>query len=1274
MTSRRRWLARAGCPPHALRRLWPRLLRPWSTLQRARFLAPAGPPEPSSRARLSDPPRDLGRGRYRVAARAALVSAGRVAVCAATLLALAAATLLYLPASSPAAAQSAGFSTPNLNPGDDVTFHGSGWGHGVGISHQSLPARAAAGQTAGDILHFYYPGTVLTGGWQLNDLRVSLSAATRSRFRPRGPFELVLDGAAVYSSSSTALFSVERARDGWAVKASGGVSLCGAPVCSGRVLQIRTADGVAVESSATGHSYSHGQITLTRLAGNSWYRIVLTELNLEHYLRGVSEVPPDWPVEALRAQAVASRTYALHVARENRGSDTWNVPFDLYDDTQSQVYIGNTRAQAPENGPWLRAVADTAGQVLTYSNEPALTLFTTSGGGYTEHSGYAFSEQLPYLVAAADPYTNGDPYTPWTRTYSVSALSRWLARAPDTSVGTLRRIDFSGNISVSGRIDRATVRLTGSAGTRSVSGQRLVFVVNKGAESEGWGPLPNSAGRGGHLLSTKFVVGESGSMPPDLNTPSTTPPHSSGDPPGAPRSVSASSKPSEIVVDWVPPADYGGSPITGYEIRWVSSTGASGTIHTTETSRVLRNLANGASYTVSVAAINAAGTSPAITVRATPGTTPSAPRSVSVTPGPGEIVVSWQPPADDGGSPITGYTVMWVSSTGASGTIPTTETSHTLRNLANGATYTVSVAADNAAGASPTIEASATPLGVAGPPQNVQLQRGDGRLGVSWSPPASSGGAAVEHYTVYWTAPDGVVNFAVVQGVRHVIDGLSNGSRYAVTVTATNRIGTSAHSEPAGRRPGTAPGAPREVTVTHGDARIEASWQPPSNDGGLGITGYEITWVSSTGASGTIETAETAHTLRNLLNGATYTITVTARNEAGTSPAGGQASASPGTAPSAPTSVTVDRGDGRIDVTWQPSASDGGRPVLSYVVTWTAPDGTTDSTETVRTSHTFEALVNGTTYTVTVAANNELGTSSPSSPASGTPAHIPGAPVAVRTTRDDSRIHVTWEPPSSDGGVRVTGYTVLWVAPDGTTRSADTAETAFTIGELTNGVTYGITVTATNEIGSSVNAAPVRATPARAPGPVAYAEIAIGHEALLVSWQPPTDDGGLPIRSYTVTWVAPDGAVASVDTTHMSHAVENLIGGATYTISILANNEVGASTTPLSAEAAPQHAAPQAAGGSDEAAQEVTTASPAADSALAATSEARVAPAAPAGQATRSNPTSSRIRSWQDSVANDTVVIVLAAVGLILIATLLVITRRRRDVAEEAAADVADIW
>jgi len=527
----------------------------------------------------------------------------------------------------------------------------------------------------------------------------------------------------------------------------------------------------------------------------------------------------------------------------------------------------------------------------------------------------------------------------------------------------------------------------------------------------------------------------------------------------------------------------------------------------------------------------------------------------------------------------------------------------------------------------------------------------------------------VESYTVHWTGPDGVTDSASVQGTQHTIGGLTNGATHSVTVTATNRVGSSSHSSPASLRPGTIPTAPVAISAARGNGIVEVSWSSPLNDGGLPISAYVIDWVSSTGATGTIETSDTGYTMQNLLNGATYTVTVSAVNEAGTSPAGGSASATPAAAPGAPGAVTVDRGDGRLHVTWQPPAADGGKPVLSYTVNWSAPDGSTGSADTTATTHTFDGLANGTTYTVTVVATNEIGTSAGSQPASGTPAHIPGAPVAVRTVREDSRIVVSWDPPASDGGLRVTGYTLLWVAPDGTTGSAETTATSHTIDGLSNGTTYGITVSATNEIGTSITADPVRATPARPPGPLAHAEIGIGHESLLVSWEPPADDGGLPVRSYTLTWVAPDGAVTSIETTHTSHTIDGLIGGAAYTVTILANNEMGASPAPMSAQATPLHAA-----AGDTGTTAATTIAPPSGAAPGEAVTDQGAPAAASAPAPAPQQAPTRTRTWYDSVTTDTAVVVLAAVGLVLIAALLVATRRRRYRVDEAGVDLLDIW
>ena len=459
----------------------------------------------------------------------------------------------------------------------------------------------------------------------MNDLRVHLAASKSSRFRPRGSFELVLDGVAVYSSSAGELFTVARTSDGWTVETGGGASLCPGGACVGDVLQIRTADGVAVESSATRHSYSHGQITLTLLSG-AWYRIVLTELQIEHYLRGVAEVPPDWPAEALRAQAVASRTYALHVARENRDSATWRAPFDLYSTTMSQVYSGNTRELSPRNGPWLQAIEDTAGQVLTYDGTPALTLFTTSGGGYTENSGYAYNEQLPYLVAARDPphlRRSLHPVDPHLQRQRAQPLARPRGRHERGHPAAHRRVRERQRLGAHrpghgaphrlGRLpvrDRPALRLRGQQGSRV----------------RGMGPAPEQRRPGGGTCCPR--CSPSPTAAPCPRTWARPRPRRRCRAATLPARRSRSRRRRDRTRSSSPgsrPRTQAEPPITGYTITWVSSTGASGTIPETGTTRTLRNLTNSATYTISITASNAAGTSPATTTSATPRGVPSGP-------------------------------------------------------------------------------------------------------------------------------------------------------------------------------------------------------------------------------------------------------------------------------------------------------------------------------------------------------------------------------------------------------------------------------------------------------------------------------------------------------------------------------------------------------------------------------------------------------------------------------------------------------------------------
>jgi stage II sporulation protein D len=188
---------------------------------------------------------------------------------------------------------------------------------------------------------------------------------------------------------------------------------------------------------------------------------------LERYVRGVvaAEMPSGWPLAALEAQAVASRTYALT-------AHAGGSRFDVYSDTRSQVYLGVAAETATTNA----AVAATAGKIVLYGGRPATTYFFASSGGVTESIQNSFlgSEPEPWLRGVADPY-NGGPAFAWRVTMSfgsAAARLRGLVKGAFRGIAVLAR-------GVSPRIVSAEV--LGSAGTTPVSGPEVAERLGLGS-------------------------------------------------------------------------------------------------------------------------------------------------------------------------------------------------------------------------------------------------------------------------------------------------------------------------------------------------------------------------------------------------------------------------------------------------------------------------------------------------------------------------------------------------------------------------------------------------------------------------------------------------------------------------------------------------------------------------------------------------------------------------------------------------------------------------
>jgi stage II sporulation protein D len=371
-----------------------------------------------------------------------------------------------------------------------VTFYGRGYGHGVGMSQYGARGRALAGQSAETILAHYYSGTTLGSVDPATPVRVLVLAG----FAPTATSPLVLHGR-------SGSWSVDGIAGAWPADAKLTVtpttvagsatwrltvtSVAGQQLgtattcCSIRVRPQQSSTRLQVDSKPSLYDTYRG---LVRIYGSATKVSVVDEVGLDLYLRGVvpSEMPYTWPVQALRAQSIAARSYAVNHRHPSTGS------YDFRDDTSAQVYHG----VKGEKSATTTVVDGDPGRVLRYGTAVANAMFHSAGGGATENNEDAFpsssgtlvASPVAYLRGSSDrmpdgtPYDAASPYASWhTATYTVAQLSSYFARDVRTNVGTLTRIDLS-HRGVSGRLYRVT--LTGSLGTKSVSGDVFRSVFN----------------------------------------------------------------------------------------------------------------------------------------------------------------------------------------------------------------------------------------------------------------------------------------------------------------------------------------------------------------------------------------------------------------------------------------------------------------------------------------------------------------------------------------------------------------------------------------------------------------------------------------------------------------------------------------------------------------------------------------------------------------------------------------------------------------------------
>ena len=561
-------------------------------------------------------------------------------------------------------------------------------------------------------------------------------------------------------------------------------------------------------------------------------------------------------------------------------------------------------------------------------------------------------------------------------------------------------------------------------------------------------------------------------------------------PPSAPMNVQAAPGDQVVTLSWQPPADNGTSAVQKYRVYRGTGAGALSMIRELGTllSYIDGGLTNGQAYSYRVSAVNSVGEGTRSTpVAATPGAAagvPSEPRNLAARPGNTQVALTWDPPANTSGAPITAYRIFRGNASGSEAFFTETgsATGYTCTGLTNGQTYYFQVSARNLAGEGPrSAEASATPAGgptVPSEPRNLTYVPGASNVTLNWEPPASDGGSMITGYSVYrGTAPGTLLLLAPIENLTTYIDaGLLPDVTFYYQVSARNALGNGARTPELSAMPLSKPTQPLGLSAVAGLGSVSLSWSPPARTGGSPILHYILYRGTAAGGESFLVMLDTvlAHVDSGLVNGTTYYYQVSASNAQGEGARSVEASATPQASfdkPSAPRDLVATGGDAKVDLSWSAPANEGGAPVSKYTV---YRNGTLLVELGVVTLHTDAGLDNGGTYSYEVSASNSLGEGPRSLAAAATPAALPGAPTALSAVPSNHNVSLSWQAPASDGGAPVTGYAVF---RDGAPLVSSGTETTYRDGTVTNGQTYTYKVAAQNRVGQGPFSNEATATP-----------------------------------------------------------------------------------------------------------------------------------------------------------------------------------------------------
>ena len=597
----------------------------------------------------------------------------------------------------------------------------------------------------------------------------------------------------------------------------------------------------------------------------------------------------------------------------------------------------------------------------------------------------------------------------------------------------------------------------------------------------------------------------------------------------------------QVTLYWSPPRDGGGVALTGYKVEqfvagvWTLVASPALSVN----SLVVPAPAPGLTEQYRVSATNSVGTGLTAQI-AVLGTyaLPQSPTGLTLVPSTtsaGNGLLSWIAPTDNGGTPVTSYTVYRrVTATAGWTTVSSgvTGLSSSVVLPPKGATYEYSVAAVTIAGSSSKSLAFSytTAATVPAAPNAAALAwNTDGTLRVSWNAPGDNGGSAITSYKVQRLVSSAweTVVTATTNSASLARDAI--GATYSIRIIAVNSIGDSLPSAVSNITvPAAKASAPLNLTATTiANSRVTLAWQAPANNGGGTIIGYGIQYSANTATWWSLtSTAALTVTLAMPPKGATYQYRVYAISSAGNSEASNVVTVSrETTAPGAPRTRSLSfAADTNMVASWYAPSDNGGSAITGYRVEYSTNGANFTTHSTVAATVLSVSIAReapGVRAYVRVFAISALG----ESPASSTmilqtPFLKASAPGSFTAADNGSVVVLAWAAPSNLGGSPFVTYSPQVSSNNGTTWSRITTVSSLSanVPRPPKGLTYKYRVVANTAFGDSEpsEAVSITVAPTVAAAPRFIFAGYSANGSIDIRWAAPSDNGGSAISSYVV--------------------------------------------------------------------------------------------------------------------------------------------------------------